>query len=300
MTRPGSPQGTSPPPDHRPACPPPADADARADPVTDRRRLLDCHPNRRHPGVDAEPPGHRGAPPVVADGTVYVLTYSLDDEPAALAALDLATGERVGADTTEGAGRPGVAATGDGLVVVDRLRHPRDRPPETPGHTRQATPAGTPPTASERPPKPARAYGVPADLSGTDWRVELPASSWTVAPPVVAGEHVYVGSRTGVATALDVDTGERAWTHEFDVELDLYGPAVVDGVCVFGSSAGLVALAVDCPPGRTRSPRISARRESRLTARPARDPPCSTGSRISIPTRTRWPPRNWSSPTTCS
>lgn len=136
-------------------------------------------------------------------------------------------------------------------VVVDRLLDTPDRPAETPVTTLEATPAGTPPTAAERPPTPARAYGVAPDLSGTEWRTELPASPWYGSPPAAAAV-ACVGSRSGVATALDARSGETPWTHGFDVPLDLRRPAVADGVCPFGSSAGLVALAPDRTDGGDR------------------------------------------------
>jgi outer membrane protein assembly factor BamB len=48
-----------------------------------------------------------------------------------------------------------------------------------------------------------------------------------------------------VTAAVDLTAGESAWQYEFDTPLDLTGSAVADGVCVFGSSKGLVALAAD-------------------------------------------------------
>jgi outer membrane protein assembly factor BamB len=153
-------------------------------------------------------------------------------------------GGHVGSYATEGANWPGLAATADGVVAVDRVDYPPDRPPTTPVQTVEATPAGTPPSTATRPPKPTYADRLTADLSREE-RVRLPTSSWRGGPPAVAGEFLYVGSRAGVAAAVDLTAGEPAWQYTFDTALDLTGPAVADGVCVFGSAAGLITLAAE-------------------------------------------------------
>lgn len=68
--------------------------------------------------------------------------------------------------------------------------------------------------------------------------------------PAVEGARVFVAGRDGKVHALDVESGDRRWTTETELELSA-GPAVGQGLVVVGSSDGMVA-AMDVADGALR------------------------------------------------
>lgn len=76
-----------------------------------------------------------------------------------------------------------------------------------------------------------------------------PASSGSLARPLVVGATVYVGSMDGSLYALDADTGTEQW--RFDTKAIFAPPAFADGLVYIGSGDGNL-YAVDASTGEER------------------------------------------------
>lgn len=76
-----------------------------------------------------------------------------------------------------------------------------------------------------------RVQALDIDTGDTRWEWQAPrdalgetapymrATPNTIAPPVLAGQHLYVPSNCGRLSALDVESGREVWAHEFGVPL---------------------------------------------------------------------------------
>jgi outer membrane protein assembly factor BamB len=223
-----------------------------------------------HPGAAAGPvPGYRSAwtipftpggpgerfglsAPVIADGNAIAVG------PETIVATDLASGTTAWSLPRElGPSVPGAVARIDGEAAFIATEGWGDGPPADPRASPTTTPTSSSPSASAAPGTDDDTFAGPSRLVATSigddrgterWSVDLPEVSRTGV--LIVGPLAVVGTNDGTVTAVDVATGDVAWTADAGRALDVTpasdGETIVAPV-VGGDTSGssVVAFAVD-------------------------------------------------------
>ncbi len=108
----------------------------------------------------------------------------------------------------------------------------------------------------------------PDEFAATDWGSGAVFGAWTApfyagsditTAPVLAGDHVYFGTRAGVVFAVDRVSGLERWRYDATVatgsDVSIQGtPVVLDGSVVVTTSGGhVIAIAGESEPLQTDS-----------------------------------------------
>ncbi|WP_255168856.1 PQQ-binding-like beta-propeller repeat protein [Natrononativus amylolyticus] len=216
-------------------------------PDTDRVVAIDASSGRvrweRTVGSALSSGVHR---PAVRDGTVYASAYSGD-----VAAIDAETGERrwsVAPELVEGDHRRyrefhPPTATAEGLVVPHRIGVSLLEP--TDGSVRWEYTHGGNATDGSAAVADGTVFVTDGDGSLHAIDLESGDRAWTAdygpdTDPVVADGVVYLGYQYGELAAIDAETGERRFTYEGSIYFSQ--PIVGDGVLYVLDGEGLLAL----------------------------------------------------------
>ncbi|MCH2200910.1 MAG: PQQ-binding-like beta-propeller repeat protein [Fuerstiella sp.] len=90
------------------------------------------------------------------------------------------------------------------------------------------------------------------DLRNREEVLAVDMNDYLIASPAVVGDSLYVGSHSGVMTALNWKTGEVLWRYEGDRQLSIHASAVATNDLILVGSHDKVMHAIDRKTGRSR------------------------------------------------